>query len=72
MTETPYKTYKNMIVWSKSIELVKMIYKTTRNYPASEQFSLVNQIRRAVVSIPSNIAEGYGRRSHKEYLNFIP
>lgn len=59
-----------MIVWQKSIELVKLIYKITNNFPKSELFSLVNQIRRAVVSIPSNIAEGYGRRSHKEYLQF--
>lgn len=64
------KSYKNMIVWQKSIDLVKQIYKVTGKYPKSEQFALVNQIRRAVVSIPSNIAEGYGRRSHKEYIQF--
>lgn len=64
------QTYKDLIVWKKSIELVKLIYKSTNKFPKTETYSLVDQIRRAVVSIPSNIAEGYGRRSHKEYLQF--
>lgn len=64
------QSYKELIVWQKSIILVKEIYKITKNFPKSELLTLVNQIRRAAVSISSNIAEGYGRRSHKEYLQF--
>lgn len=64
------QTYKDLIVWKKSIEVVKLIYNSTSKFPKSETYSLVDQIRRAVVSIPSNIAEGYGRKSHKEYLQF--
>lgn len=64
------KSYKELIVWQKSIVLVKEVYVVSKRFPKSELFALVAQIRRAVVSIPSNIAEGYGRRSHKEYLQF--
>ncbi|OGM05630.1 hypothetical protein A2125_00450 [Candidatus Woesebacteria bacterium GWB1_43_5] len=64
------QSYKELIVWQKSIKLVKEIYNVTKRFPKSELFALVDQIRRASVSIPSNIAEGYGRRSHKEYLQF--
>ena len=63
-------SYKELIVWQKSIELVKLIYELTALFPKSEQFGITLQLRRAVVSIPSNIAEGYARRSHKEYLQF--
>ena len=67
---TQILTYKDLIVWQKSILLVKSIYKLTKEYPKAEVFSLIDQIRRAAISISSNIAEGYGRRSHKEYLQF--
>jgi four helix bundle protein len=63
-------SYKELIVWQKSILFVKQIYKLTRKFPKSETFALTSQIQRASVSIPSNIAEGYGRRSHNEYLQF--
>ncbi|HCE31433.1 hypothetical protein A2778_02170 [Candidatus Daviesbacteria bacterium RIFCSPHIGHO2_01_FULL_40_24] len=63
-------SYKELIVWQKSIELVKLIYDLTSLFPKNELFGIILQIRRAVVSIPSNIAEGYARRSHKEYLQF--
>ena len=69
-TARPFKSYKNLKVWQKSIELVRLIYKITNRFPRSEVFSLVSQIRRAAISIPSNIAEGYGRKSHKEYLQY--
>jgi four helix bundle protein len=69
-TARPFKSYKNLKVWQKSIELVRLIYKITNRFPKSEVFSLVSQIRRAAISIPSNIAEGYGRKSHKEYLQY--
>jgi len=60
-------SYKELVVWKKSIELVKSIYEITKNFPQSEQFGITSQMRRAAVSIPSNIAEGYGRKSSKEY-----
>lgn len=64
------QSYKELIVWQKSIALVEEIYKLTSNFPAEERFGIITQIRRAAISIPSNIAEGYGRRSYKEYLQF--
>lgn len=63
-------SYKELIVWQKSIKLVKEIYLLTESFPKTEVFGIISQMRRAAVSIPSNIAEGYGRRSHKEYLQF--
>lgn len=64
------KSYKELIVWQKSIELVKLIYELTSYFPKEELFGIVSQMRRAAISIPSNMAEGYGRRSHKEYTQF--
>ncbi|MBU1031537.1 four helix bundle protein [Patescibacteria group bacterium] len=64
------KSYKELIVWQKSIQLVKGIFVLTDKLPKSEIYGLVSQMRRAAVSIPSNIAEGYGRRSTKEYAQF--
>ena len=63
--------YKNLIVWQKSIVLVKMIYKLTAKFPSEEKFGLVSQMRRAVVSIPSNIAEGQARRTTGDYIRFV-
>jgi len=65
------KTFRDLIVWQKSIQFVSDIYYITRSFPKEELFSLVNQIRRAAVSIPSNIAEGFGRHSRKDYLRFL-
>jgi four helix bundle protein len=67
---TYIQSYKELIVWQKSMLLVKEIYILTASFPKSEVFSLVSQIRRAAISIPSNIAEGYGRKSSKEYAQF--
>lgn len=64
------KSYKELIVWQKSIQLVKEIFILTDELPKSEMYGLISQMRRASVSIPSNIAEGYGRRSAKEYAQF--
>ncbi len=64
-------TYKDLIVWQKARELVKLTYNFTASFPESEKFGLTNQMRRASVSIPSNIAEGYNRRSTKDYINFL-
>ena len=63
--------YRNLVVWQKSMDLVKQVYALTRLLPKEEIFALSNQIRRAVVSIPSNIAEGYGRHSRNDYLRFL-
>lgn len=70
MQEQRILTYKDLIVWKKSLLLIRMIYKLTKKFPREELYSLTDQIRRACISIASNIAEGYGRRSHKEYLQF--
>lgn len=64
-------THKDLIVWKKGIELVKEVYGVTVSFPASEQFGLTSQIRRSAVSIPSNIAEGCGRNSDKELIQFL-
>ncbi|HEX9988767.1 MAG TPA: four helix bundle protein [Chloroflexia bacterium] len=65
------KNYKDLDVWVKSMDLAEMIYANTRNWPREETYGLTNQIRRAAVSIPSNIAEGQGRASTKEFLHHL-
>lgn len=65
------KSYKELIVWQKSIQLVKEIFILTAKFPKSELYGLISQIRRAAVSIPSNIAEGNGRNSRKEYCHSL-
>lgn len=64
------KSYKELIVWQKTIALVKEIFILTNKFPRSELYGIVAQMRRAAVSTPSNIAEGYGRRTNKEYSQF--
>ena len=63
--------YKNLIVWQKSMELVKVVYALMSNFPNNERFRLCDQLSRAVISIPSNIAEGNGRGSKKDYSHFL-
>ena len=63
--------HKDLEAWKQSIELVTLIYKETKNLPDDEKFGLVSQMRRSVISIPSNIAEGCGRQSGKDTLGFI-
>ncbi len=65
------KNYRDLIVWQKSIQFVTEIYKSTRKFPKEEQYGLTSQINRAAISIPSNIAEGYGRRSTNDYIRFL-
>jgi len=65
------KSFKDLIVWQKSYELVLEIYKMTGSFPKSEIYGLSQQMRRAAVSIPSNIAEGYGRKHKTEYNQFL-
>ncbi|MFM9905978.1 MAG: four helix bundle protein [Pyrinomonadaceae bacterium] len=64
-------SYKSLIVWQKSIHLVKIIYQLTNVFPNEEKFGLISQIRRAAVSIPSNIAEGQARRTTGDYIRFV-
>lgn len=64
------QSYKELIVWQKSVILVKEVYLATEKFPKSEIYGLTSQLRRAVISVPSNIAEGYGRRSKKEFSHF--
>ena len=63
--------FQKLLVWQKSMILVAEIYKITENFPSSEKFGLVSQMRRAAVSIPSNIAEGYEREGKKDFANFL-
>ena len=65
------KSYKELIVWQKSMELVKEIYRLTEQFPKEELYGLRSQMERASVSIPSQIAEGYLRRHKKEYIQFL-
>lgn len=65
------KNYKDLNVWQLSRSLVKDIYLITEELPKHEQFGLISQIRRASVSVPSNIAEGHSRTSTKDYIRFI-
>lgn len=63
--------FKDLKVWQKSVELTIQVYQLTRAFPKSEQFGLVQQINRSVVSIPSNIAEGAGRNTQKNFKHFL-
>ncbi len=65
------RSYREMIVWQKSIDLVEKIYFITKYLPKEESYGLSLQMRRAAVSIPSNIAEGQQRRSTKEFIHFL-
>ena len=65
------RNHKDLIVWQKSMALVRRVYEITRAFPHEEMFGLTSQMRRAAVSIPSNIAEGYGRIYDKERINFL-
>ena len=65
------KSYKDLLVWQKAIDLVVVSYRGTSQFPQSEMYGLISQIRRAASSIPANIAEGYGRGSRKDYAQFL-
>jgi len=65
------RSHRDLDVWKKSVTLVSEIYTVTRTFPPEEMYGLVNQMRRAAVSVPSNIAEGAARDSQKEFLRFL-
>lgn len=63
--------YKELLVWQKAMDLAEEIYKLTASIPKTESIGIISQLRRAAVSIPSNIAEGQMRQTTKEYINFL-
>jgi len=69
--EMKIKSFKDLKIWERSVELVKAIYDLTKTFPKEELYGLASQIRRAAVSVPSNIAEGFARYHNKEYKQFL-
>lgn len=67
----PIRSYRDLLVWQDSMELVVQIYRTTSTFPKEERYSLVDQLRRAAVSVPSNIAEGHGRSRTGDFLRYL-
>ena len=65
------KNYKDLKVWQRAYQLCLEIYKITKGFPDEEKYGLTSQLRRAAVSVPSNIAEGYGRKTTPEYIQFL-
>lgn len=65
------ESFQDLKIWQRSIKLVEEIYKITTNFPQDEKFGIVSQIKRSAVSIPSNIAEGFGRWGNKEFRHFL-
>lgn len=65
------RNYRELIAWQKAIDLVESVYRATRTWPREELYGLTNQVRRAVISVPANIAEGQGRSSVKEFMQFV-
>ena len=65
------KSYRDFLIWQKSISFVTAIYNVSANFPEQERFGLTSQIRRAAISIPSNFAEGFGRFHNKSFINYI-
>ena len=65
------KSYKELLIWQKGIKIVILVYKLTRGFPKEEIYALTSQVKRASVSIPSNIAEGFGRQTDKSFNYFL-
>jgi four helix bundle protein len=65
------RSYRDLLIWQKGMALAKQIYAMTRAFPADERFGLTAQMRRAVVSVPSNIAEGQARHGRREFVQFL-
>jgi four helix bundle protein len=64
-------SYRDLLVWQKGMELVKVIYSVSRTFPGDEKFGLTSQLRRSCISVPSNIAEGQARKSTQEFIHFL-
>ncbi len=71
MSTTTIRSYRDLEAWQYALKVTKQVYQLTRSFPDDEKFGLTNQARRAAVSIPSNIAEGYGRGRTADYLRFL-
>ena len=69
--EDKIRNFKDLKIWQRGVELVKLIYQITSNFSSDEKYGMVSQMRRAAVSVPSNIAEGFMRRHNKEYKQFL-
>ena len=65
------KSYKDLLIWQRGIQIIKKTYQLVDVFPKEEIYALTSQIKRAAVSIPSNIAEGYGRQSTQSYISFV-
>ena len=68
---TTVRTYRDLLVWQKAMQLVTAIYRSSQDFPKNERYVLTAQLRRSIVSIPSNIAEGYGRNSTQDYIRCL-
>lgn len=69
--DTQIRSYRDLVVWQKAMDLVERVYRITGDFPADERYALTSPLRRAAVSVPSNIAEGYGRHSTADYIRFL-
>jgi four helix bundle protein len=65
------RSFRDLVAWQKAMDLCQEVYRVTQSYPADERFALTAQTRRAAVSVPSNIAEGYGRGQKRDYVRFL-
>jgi len=65
------RTFRDLVAWQKAVDLTQLVYRATRTFPSHEKFGLVSQMRRAAVSVPANIAEGYGRGRRLEYIRYV-
>jgi len=65
------KSYRELEVWQVAVEMVELVYRITEHFPPDERFGLISQMRRSAVSVPSNIAEGYGRRTRPDYCRHL-
>lgn len=65
------KSYKDLLIWQKGIKIVSLVYQLAKSFPQEELYALTSQLKRAAVSVPSNIAEGYGRNTYKSFSHFL-
>jgi four helix bundle protein len=71
MKDSSIRSYRDLKVWQEGMNLVETCYRVTKTFPKEETYGMTSQIRRAAVSIPANIAEGYGRKTRGEYIQFL-